>query len=96
MARVLDYDEEGICCEKCRHTLYEDFDDYESDTPIDAEFEYEDRGDPYTMIIENKWYVPKDRFNFEINHCSYCGAKLNWKEFFEHYYGQYKGRKNRY
>ena len=87
MTRVLNYGEEGICCENCKHTLFDDFDTYERcATPIQATFEYENRGNPYTMIIQNKWYIPKDDFNFEIKYCSYCGVKLNWKEFFENYY----------
>lgn len=76
-----------LSCPYCGNTLINDLQDYENHyTAIEAEYKYEDRDTPYNMIMKNEWYIPKDDYNQEINFCSGCGKKLNWKDFFISHY----------
>ena len=83
MNRTIIIDENGIQCPYCSKTLVYDMSDYLiRHTPIRAEYECEDRDIPHNMIMNNKWYIPKDCYNNNIEYCSCCGAKLDWKRFY--------------
>lgn len=81
-----------LSCPYCKNTLIDCQQDYERCyTGIEAEYEYEDRGTPYDMILKNEWYIPEDDYNQRIEYCSGCGKKLNWKDFFIGNYKKYNG-----
>lgn len=66
------YDTPILTCGKCGATIME-LDVYENR-----------RGSLNTKEdnIQNKWYIPQDGYNQEIEYCSCCGSKLAWKTFY--------------
>lgn len=86
MAKVLFGDVGQIACGNCCSTILEDEQEYTvCCTPIDIELQGDSRanGDEVQYIIDNNWYIPKDRYNQPICYCRECGKKLQWLNFFK-------------